>query len=180
MIGRTLARICVPKTGMSSSTLLIPESIADELRRRMNARNLCSEFDYLVRKYGMDAAAGRFGPCNNFKGRVLYQEPDQNLVSFHFRPREHDWLKLGEIAGGLGVSRCRLFVMFLLADMGFIKLRGKLPGERYHLKFNADWQSASALIHRFEKLENGLLRRGIIVRRPRLNRPIVIPPYCSE
>ncbi|WP_232371547.1 DUF1564 family protein [Leptospira ainazelensis] len=93
-------------------TLLIPEGfvVSNGLKARflrLSLRRLLVRFDeVLIRK--------------KFLGKRLvyarYQEENLNLRKMNFRPFEEDWVKLGILAWGLGVSRCLLFSILLELD----------------------------------------------------------------
>lgn len=74
---------------------------------RSSLRDLLLRFDeVLIRK--------------KFLGKRLvyarYQEENLDLKKMNFRPFEEDWVKLGILAWGLGVSRCLLFSILLELD----------------------------------------------------------------
>ncbi|PJZ51356.1 DUF1564 family protein [Leptospira adleri] len=93
-------------------TLLIPMRFVDfrglEAKLlRSSLRDLLLRFDeVLIRK--------------KFLGKRLvyarYQEENLDLKKMNFRPFEEDWVKLGILAWGLGVSRCLLFSILLELD----------------------------------------------------------------
>jgi hypothetical protein len=51
------------------------------------------------------------------KVKTEYQEKDQDLIRFNFRPTNADWVELGELALAFGKSRCWLFVYLLKLDI---------------------------------------------------------------
>ncbi|WP_346725457.1 DUF1564 family protein [Leptospira stimsonii] len=93
-------------------TLLIPARFALEKGLepkllRSSLRNLLLRYDeVLIRK--------------KFLGKRLvyarYQEENLDLRKMNFRPFEEDWVRLGILAWGLGVSRCLLFSILLEMD----------------------------------------------------------------
>ena len=51
------------------------------------------------------------------KVKTEYQEEGQNLERVNFRPRNTDWIELGELALAFGKSRCWIFVYLLKLDL---------------------------------------------------------------
>ncbi|WP_232380532.1 DUF1564 family protein [Leptospira ainlahdjerensis] len=93
-------------------TLLIPDAFV--ISRGLEARFLRSSLRDLLFRF--DEVLIR----KKFLGKRLvyarYQEEDLNLKKMNFRPFEEDWVKLGILAWGLGVSRCLLFSILLELD----------------------------------------------------------------
>ncbi|XDD52485.1 DUF1564 family protein [Leptospira sp. WS92.C1] len=98
--------ISLKKKG-SPVTLLIPENLVR--LRKLKAAKLNQELNYLLKKYGTVALK------KNFLGKNLpaisYQNKGLTLKKMNFRPNEKDWVELGIIALGLGVSKCLLFAI---------------------------------------------------------------------
>ncbi|RHX87447.1 DUF1564 family protein [Leptospira stimsonii] len=93
-------------------SLLIPEYFVRE--KGLKARFLRSSLSVLLLRF--DEALIR----KKFLGKRLvyakYQEENLNLKKMNFRPFEEDWVKLGILAWGLGISRCLLFSILLELD----------------------------------------------------------------
>jgi hypothetical protein len=51
------------------------------------------------------------------KIKTEYQQKKLNLKKVNFRPRNKDWIELGELALAFGKSRCWVFVHLLKLDL---------------------------------------------------------------
>ncbi|MBM9576088.1 DUF1564 family protein [Leptospira sp. 201903070] len=88
-------------------TLLIPEQIIR--KRKLQANKLNQELSFLLQKYQKAALKKRF-LGKNFPA-ISYQSKGLKLKRMNFRPNEKEWVELGILALGLGVSRCLLFAI---------------------------------------------------------------------
>lgn len=86
-------------------TLLIPEQIIR--MRKLRADKLNLELSFLLKKYQKAALRKKF--LGKSFPAVSYQKKGLKLTRMNFRPDEKDWVELGILAQGLGVSRCLLF-----------------------------------------------------------------------
>ncbi|AOP36431.1 hypothetical protein A0128_20685 [Leptospira tipperaryensis] len=89
----------------SPVTLLIPEKIIR--LRRLKADKLNEELSFLLKKYQNVALKKKF--LGRSFPAISYQRKGLKLKRMNFRPDEKDWIELGVLALGLGVSRCLLF-----------------------------------------------------------------------
>ncbi|MCB1177655.1 MAG: DUF1564 family protein, partial [Leptospiraceae bacterium] len=103
--------------GVTSSSLLIPENlliIYQKLEIKKNRREILA---YLLRKYKFFLGNWQFRSSRKIK--TLFQDSGLDLKRISFKPRNSDWLELGTIAMGFGVSRTYLFSYLLeLEDRG--------------------------------------------------------------
>ncbi|EMF82158.1 PF07600 family protein [Leptospira weilii serovar Topaz str. LT2116] len=88
-------------------TLLIPEQIVR--LRKLRADKLNQELSFLLKKYQKSALEKKF--LGRSFPAVSYQRKGLKLKKMNFRPNEKDWVALGVLALGLGVSRCLLFAI---------------------------------------------------------------------
>ncbi len=99
------------------STLLIPEELRDDFQLLLEKYqgDLTKYLRVLLRKYRTVTHSGLIP--EPIKVKTEYQEKDQNLIRFNFRPMNADWVELGELALAFGKSRCWLFVYLLKLDI---------------------------------------------------------------
>lgn len=88
-------------------TLLIPEQIVH--LRKLKPNKLSQELSFLLKKYQKCALEKKF--LGRSFPAVSYQRKGLKLKKMNFRPNEKDWVTLGVLALGLGVSRCLLFTI---------------------------------------------------------------------
>ncbi|MBM9500614.1 DUF1564 family protein [Leptospira sp. 201903071] len=91
----------------SPVTLLIPEQIIR--MRRLRANKLNQELSFLLQKYQKTALKKKF--LGKSFPAISYQRKGLKLKRMNFRPNEKEWVELGILALGLGVSRCLLFAI---------------------------------------------------------------------
>ncbi len=149
------------------STLLIPRKdwglfqrfLADSGSRRLMLQSLISQF-------APDIAAGRF-EVNSKKARTKYQEPGQDLIRFDFNPFLESWIQLGQLAAGMGISRCKLFILLLKAEYKKLKLTGQRPVDPYaHIGSWLDQLSREPVIRSFNRIYEGQFFRGVRYWKP--------------
>ncbi|ALO28279.1 DUF1564 family protein [Leptospira borgpetersenii] len=88
-------------------TLLIPEQIVH--LRKLKPNKLSQELSFLLKRYQKCALEKKF--LGRSFPAVSYQRKGLKLKKMNFRPNEKDWVTLGVLALGLGVSRCLLFTI---------------------------------------------------------------------
>ncbi|EMK11391.1 MULTISPECIES: DUF1564 family protein [Leptospira] len=88
-------------------TLLIPEQIVH--LRKLKPNKLSQELSFLLKKYQKCELEKKF--LGRSFPAVSYQRKGLKLKKMNFRPNEKDWVTLGVLALGLGVSRCLLFTI---------------------------------------------------------------------
>jgi len=99
------------------STLLIPKSILEDFRlksKRFNG-NIALYLQSLLRRFRTVTHSGMIPEPEKLK--TSYQERYLNLQKVSFKPKNEDWIELGELALAFGKSRCWLFVFLLKLDL---------------------------------------------------------------
>lgn len=101
----------------SVSTLLIPKSLMDDfLKRKAKCNgNTSSYFKSLLRRFRTITLSGLLPEPSKIK--TEYQNTDLDLQKVNFRPRNSDWIELGELALAFGKSRCYMFIYLLKLDL---------------------------------------------------------------
>ncbi|MBL0266485.1 MAG: DUF1564 family protein [Leptospiraceae bacterium] len=99
------------------STLLIPECLLKEfyLKNKKRKEHFTVYLRKLLRRYRTVTHTGLLPKPQKVKAE--YQEEGQNLERVNFRPRNTDWIELGELALAFGKSRCWVFVYLLKLDL---------------------------------------------------------------
>ena len=152
----------INKSSGTHSTLLIPRKLWGVFQTFMNKRSKRLMLQGLISEYEADIVAGRFKGGNAFKARTLYQDPNQDLIPFHFNPYLESWIKLGQLAAGLGVSRCLLFIMLLKVERGLEVLTGQRPVDKYaHIGNWLDQLSRRPILIGFNRSYSGNYIRGL-------------------
>jgi hypothetical protein len=116
--------IDLKESSVSCSTLLIPESLIENLPSVLptsSTKNGKKFLDFrlglklLLQKYKGFLAIGNLPFAG--KPKLTYQKEGLSLQVFKFRPDNDDWFELGILAYGLGVSRCWLFSYLLELEL---------------------------------------------------------------
>ena len=102
-------------TPLTPSAFGIPEKFTLLLDQKIKkSRYLRNYLQFLLNKYRIIAYAGGLPKGNGIKTR--YQESNQNLKYYKFRPRCSDWIELKMLALAHGVSMTQFFVFLLDMD----------------------------------------------------------------
>lgn len=98
------------------STLLIPEALIKDFKRNSERfKSIGDYFAHLISVYRIPLKTF----ANDPRGlKKQYQNTKLNLVKINFRPMNQDWAELGTFSIASGRSRCMLFVILLLMDIG--------------------------------------------------------------
>ncbi|MBP7280039.1 MAG: DUF1564 family protein [Leptospiraceae bacterium] len=99
------------------STLLIPEHLKEaflEKTKKYNG-NTSLYLRSLLRRFRTLTHSGMIPEPEKLK--TSYQDRDLNLKKVSFKPKNSDWLELGELALVFGKSRCWMFVFLLKLDL---------------------------------------------------------------
>jgi hypothetical protein len=116
--------IDLKNSGVSCSTLLIPEFLIEKLpsilpvataKNGKNFLDLRLGLKSLLQKYRGFLAIGNLPFAG--KPKLTYQKEGLSLQVLKFRPDNDDWFELGILAYGLGVSRCWLFTYLLELEL---------------------------------------------------------------
>lgn len=101
----------------STSTLLIPEHLLPDFRRKMAeyGNSLPIYFLHLLRRFRVFNLSGMIPPPRKIK--TEFQNEGLNLHKFNFRVSNAAWIELGELSIAFGKSRCALFVYLLELDL---------------------------------------------------------------
>ncbi|HRG48707.1 MAG TPA: DUF1564 family protein [Leptospiraceae bacterium] len=99
------------------STLLIPDHLmADFLSRTKKYKgNVSPYLRSLLRRFRSVTHTGILPDPKKIK--TEYQVGNLNLRKVNFRPRNSEWVELGELALAFGKSRCWMFVHLLQLDL---------------------------------------------------------------
>lgn len=98
------------------STLLVPASLLKHLEIQSKVfRGKPAYLSHLLKRFRIAMR----GFARNPEGlKNLYQRKNQDLQKVSFRPFDEDWAELGSFSVASGRSRCLLFVILMLFDMG--------------------------------------------------------------
>lgn len=101
----------------TTSTLLIPEYLLADfhLKSKKFKGNYASYLHSLLRRFRSVTHSGLIPDPEKLK--TSYQDRDLNLQKISFKPKNEDWIELGELALAYGKSRCWLFVFLLKLDL---------------------------------------------------------------
>lgn len=101
----------------SVSTLLIPEFLLEDFRLKTKKYkgNTALYLHSLLRRFRTVTHSGLIPEPERLK--TSYQERDLELQKVSFKPKNEDWIELGELALAFGKSRCWLFVFLLKLDL---------------------------------------------------------------
>ncbi|HMY66047.1 MAG TPA: DUF1564 family protein [Leptospiraceae bacterium] len=98
------------------STLLIPASFMKHFEIQSKIfRGKPEYLSYLLRRFRIAMRSFARDP-EGLKN--LYQRKNQDLKKVNLRPFDEDWAELGSFSVASGRSRCLLFVILMLFDMG--------------------------------------------------------------
>lgn len=99
------------------STLLIPESLKEAFLQKTKKYNgnTSSYLHSLLRRFRSVTHSGLIPEPEKLK--TTYQDRDLNLQKISFKPKNEDWIELGELALVFGKSRCWIFVFLLKLDI---------------------------------------------------------------
>ena len=99
------------------STLLIPMELNGDFQSLLEKYqgDLSIYLRSLLKRFRIITHSGLIP--EPIKVKTEYQEKDQDLIRFNFRPTNADWVELGELALAFGKSRCWLFVYLLKLDI---------------------------------------------------------------
>nr|MBP7283767.1 DUF1564 family protein [Leptospiraceae bacterium] len=99
------------------STLLIPEILIDDFRLKIKKYNgkTALYLHSLLRRFRTITHSGMIPEPEKLK--TTYQERDLDLKKVSFKPKNQDWIELGELALVFGKSRCWMFVFLLKLDL---------------------------------------------------------------
>lgn len=103
----------------SVSTLLIPNHLYSRLITKYSKKKFAETFQTLISKYRNLISLGVFPRSNKVK--MLYQKEGLDLQKLNFRPLSADWMELGILSYGIGLSRCHLFSIILEMEFGLIE-----------------------------------------------------------
>ena len=127
------------------STLLIPEFMQEHFKMQEKKfggkaeylTHLLKRFRTILKGYAKDAEGLK----------TLYQKKNQGLKKVNFRPADEDWAELGIFSIATGRSRCLLFAILLLFDMGGFDSAFKQAGIPMNAPFTArkKWELISSL-----------------------------------
>ena len=101
----------------SASTLLMPDSMyADfRLKTKKHKGNTALYLHSLLRRFRTITHSGMIPEPEKLK--TSYQERHLDLKKVSFKPKNQDWIELGELALIFGKSRCWMFVFLLKLDL---------------------------------------------------------------
>ncbi len=101
----------------SVSTLLIPEYMHEDFRLKTKKfkGNTALYLHSLLRRFRTITHSGMIPEPEKLK--TTYQERNLDLKKVSFKPRNEDWIELGELALVFGKSRCWMFVFLLKLDL---------------------------------------------------------------
>lgn len=107
----------ISKEDDTISTLLIPEHLMDDFLLKIGKRNgnITIYLRSLLRRFRSITHTGLLPEPGKIK--TEYQRKKLNLNKVNFRPRNKDWVELGELALAFGKSRCWVFVYLLKLDL---------------------------------------------------------------
>lgn len=99
------------------STLLIPKHLIKDfvLKKKKHKGNVSFYLRSLLRRFRSITHTGILPEPRKIK--TEYQEKKLKLRKINFRPRNSDWVELGELALAFGKSRCWVFVHLLKLDI---------------------------------------------------------------
>ncbi len=98
------------------STLLIPEGLIKDFKRNSKRfKSIGDYFSHLISVYRIPLKTF----ANDPRGlKKQYQNMNLSLIKINFRPMNQDWAELGTFSIACGRSRCLLFVILLMMDIG--------------------------------------------------------------
>ena len=101
----------------SVSTLLIPELLVADfnLKKEKYNKNVSLYLRSLLRRFRSFTYTGILP--EPVKIKTQFQDENLNLKKVSFRPRNADWIELGELALVFGKSRCWMFTYLLELDI---------------------------------------------------------------
>ena len=101
----------------SVSTLLIPELLVADfnLKKEKYNKNVSLYLRSLLRRFRSFTYTSILP--EPVKIKTQFQDENLNLKKVSFRPRNSDWIELGELALLFGKSRCWVFVFLLKLDL---------------------------------------------------------------
>ncbi|MBK8399341.1 MAG: DUF1564 family protein [Leptospiraceae bacterium] len=101
----------------SVSTLLIPEYLKEDLRLKTKKYkgNTALYLNSLLRRFRTITHSGMIPQPEKLK--TSYQERNLDLKKISLKPKNQDWIELGELALVFGKSRCWIFVFLLKLDL---------------------------------------------------------------
>ncbi len=101
----------------SVSTLLIPEYLYDDfsLKTKKYKGKTALYLQSLLRRFRTITHSGMIPEAEKLK--TTYQERNLDLQKVSFKPKNADWMELGELALVFGKSRFWLFVFLLKLDL---------------------------------------------------------------
>lgn len=104
------------------STLLIGEWIFTQFDflRSLNGKDFAV---YLHKLLEDPLVYKKLDGFKSFKWKKQYQAEGQDLVRVNFYPEHADWAKLSILSHSTGLSRCYIFVILLLFELGVISLK---------------------------------------------------------
>lgn len=107
----------VSKEDDTVSTLLIPEHLMDDFLLKIGKRNgnITIYLRSLLRRFRSITHTGLLPEPGKIK--TEYQHKKLSLKKVNFRPKNRDWIELGELALAFGKSRCWVFVYLLKLDL---------------------------------------------------------------
>jgi hypothetical protein len=111
------SRIKINEEEDSVSTLLVPEYLMNDflLKKEKHRGNVTLYVRSLLRRFRSITYTGIIPEPAKIK--TEYQDTKLNLKKVNFRPRNSDWVELGELALAFGKSRCWVFVFLLKLDI---------------------------------------------------------------
>ena len=107
----------VSKTKRTASTLNIPLVFMPSLMIKIgNHQTLRNYLHFLLEKFRFLNFSGTLSRSN--RPKTEFQEKNQNLLPFSFKPDNEDWLELKLIAQMHNKSMTNFFVILLILDCG--------------------------------------------------------------
>lgn len=99
------------------SSLLIPGHLNEGFRTKTKKfkGNTAVYLHSLLRRFRTITHSGLIPEPEKLK--TTYQDRDLNLMKVSFKPKNEDWIELGELALAFGKSRCWVFVFLLKLDL---------------------------------------------------------------
>jgi hypothetical protein len=98
-----------------SSTILIPEKYLANFKKKLaHYKGVRGYITYLLSKYRIHISNGIIPAYSNLTTK--YQDKNQNLQKFSFRPLAADWAELKLYRNSFGMSISALLVYLLIAD----------------------------------------------------------------
>ena len=114
---KEFAREKINEEDATVSTLLIPNHLIVDFQSKVKKYNgnVSPYLRSLLRRFRSISHTGILPEPKKIK--TAYQDGNLNLRKVNFRPRNSEWVELGELALAFGKSRCWMFVHLLQLDL---------------------------------------------------------------